>query len=105
MSSVAKKHSVDRPIRTGSTESVTDWANRTGAIGFSINPEYRGMMGTHRESPTKSCLWVLLYRTVSEYKAQVGGSVLNLYVLVCFNVHVCFMMVILKVLLGTGFGN
>ncbi len=34
MSPVAKKCSVDRPIRTESTESVTDWANRTGAIVF-----------------------------------------------------------------------
>ncbi len=33
-SPVAKKRSVDQPIRTESTESVTDWANRTGAIGF-----------------------------------------------------------------------
>ncbi len=28
-SPVTKKHSVDRPVRTKSTESVTDWANRT----------------------------------------------------------------------------
>ncbi len=33
-SPVAKKRSVDRPIRTERTESVTDWANRTGATGF-----------------------------------------------------------------------
>ncbi len=33
MSPVDKKCSVDQPIRTKSTESVTDWANRT-------NPEY-----------------------------------------------------------------
>ncbi len=32
--SVAKKHSIDQPIKTESTESVADWANRTGAIGF-----------------------------------------------------------------------
>ncbi len=31
-SPVAKKHSVDWPIRTESTESVTDWANRMTAI-------------------------------------------------------------------------
>ncbi len=31
---VAKKHRVDGPIRTESTESITDRANRTGAIGF-----------------------------------------------------------------------
>ncbi len=34
MSPVAKKHCIDQPIRTESTESVTDWANRTGVIGF-----------------------------------------------------------------------
>ncbi len=34
MSPVAKKHGEDQPIRTGSTESITDWANRMGAIGF-----------------------------------------------------------------------
>ncbi len=33
-SSVAKRRSVDRPIKTESTESITDWANKTGAIGF-----------------------------------------------------------------------
>ncbi len=31
-SPVTEKRSVDRPIRTESTESITDWANRTGAI-------------------------------------------------------------------------
>ncbi len=31
-SPVAKKHSIDRPIRTEIAESITDWANRTGAI-------------------------------------------------------------------------
>ncbi len=46
-SPVAKKRSVDRPIRTESIESVTDWANRTGAI--LTNPEYRGMMGKQRD--------------------------------------------------------
>ncbi len=33
-SPVAKKRSIDRPITTESTESITDWANRTGVIGF-----------------------------------------------------------------------
>ncbi len=33
-SPVAKTHSVDRPVRTESTENVTDWANRTREIGF-----------------------------------------------------------------------
>ncbi len=33
-SPVAKKHSADRPIRTESTENVTDWENRTEGIGF-----------------------------------------------------------------------
>ncbi len=33
-SPITKKHSVDRPIRTESTESITDWANRMGATGF-----------------------------------------------------------------------
>ncbi len=34
MSPVAKKRSIDQPIRTGSTESMADWANKTGGIGF-----------------------------------------------------------------------
>ncbi len=46
MSPVAKKCSVDRPIRTERTESVTDWANRRGAIF--TNPKYRGI-GRHRD--------------------------------------------------------
>ncbi len=29
-----KKRIVDRPIRIESTESVSDWATRMGAIGF-----------------------------------------------------------------------
>ncbi len=33
-STVAKKRGIDQPIRTKRTESVTDWANRMGAIGF-----------------------------------------------------------------------
>ncbi len=34
MSSVTKERNVDRSIRTESTESVTDWANKMGATGF-----------------------------------------------------------------------
>ncbi len=34
MSPISKKPSIDQPIRTESTESVTDWTNRMGAIGF-----------------------------------------------------------------------
>ncbi len=34
-SPVAKKCNVDRPIRIKSTKSITDWANSTGATGFS----------------------------------------------------------------------
>ncbi len=30
----AKKRSVDWLVMTQSTESITDWANRTGAIGL-----------------------------------------------------------------------
>ncbi len=48
MSPTAKKRSVDQPVRTESTESVSDWANRTGATGFLTNPEYRGMR-KHRD--------------------------------------------------------
>ncbi len=33
-SPVTKKRTVDQPIRTESTERVTDWTNRTGAMGF-----------------------------------------------------------------------
>ncbi len=33
-SPVTKRRSVDRPIRTESTESITDWTNRMGVIGF-----------------------------------------------------------------------
>ncbi len=32
-----------RPIRTESTENVTDWAKRTGAIIFFTKAEYRGI--------------------------------------------------------------
>ncbi len=48
-SPVARKRSVDQPITTKSTEGVTDWANRMGTIGFFTKPEYRSMMGKHRE--------------------------------------------------------
>ncbi len=34
VSPVAKKCSTDQPIRTENIKSVTEWANRTGAIGF-----------------------------------------------------------------------
>ncbi len=34
MSPVAKKRSVDQPVRTERTESITDWANNVGAIRF-----------------------------------------------------------------------
>ncbi len=44
MSPVVKKRSADWPIRT---DSITDWANREGAIF--TNTEYRGMMGKHRD--------------------------------------------------------
>ncbi len=53
-SPVAEKCSVDRPIRTESTESVTDWANRTGAIGF--------------KSLINSCLLVLWHFFQIEHK-------------------------------------
>ncbi len=65
MSPVAKRRSVDRQ-RTESTESVTDWANRTGVIGLlpilnteawwentEISPY------SHNTSLTSSCLWVI----------------------------------------------
>ncbi len=47
-----KKRSIDQPIRTEITESITDWANRAGTIGFFTNPEYRGMMGKQRSRHT-----------------------------------------------------
>ncbi len=34
MSPVAKKRSVDRPVRIDSTESVTNWGIGTGVMGF-----------------------------------------------------------------------
>ncbi len=34
MPPVAKKRSVEQPIKRESAESVTDWGNKMGAIGF-----------------------------------------------------------------------
>ncbi len=41
-SPVTMRSSVDRPIRTESTESVTDWANRKESNRIFTNPENRG---------------------------------------------------------------
>ncbi len=30
-------------------QRITNWANNTGVAGFFTNPEYRGMMGKHRD--------------------------------------------------------
>ncbi len=64
-SPVTMKCSVDRPIRTESTESVNDWVNRTRLMGFL--PILNEKAGENTEiSPhsqtrllTNSCLWVL----------------------------------------------
>ncbi len=65
-SPVALTRSVDRQIRTESTESVTDWANRSEAIGFLsvLNTEAwweNTEISTYPQitSLTHSCLWVL----------------------------------------------
>ncbi len=66
MSLVAEKCSIEQPIRTETTESASNWANRTKAIGFlpvlkteawwentEISPQ------SQTTSLTNSCLWVL----------------------------------------------
>ncbi len=68
-SPVAEKHSADQPIRTESTESATDRANRTGAIAFLPilitdaweNTEILWYSQTTSLTTSNSCLWVLLF--------------------------------------------
>ncbi len=71
----AKKHSIDRPIRTESTESVTDWTNRMGARGFLpiLNTEAwwektEISPNSHTMSLTNSCLRVLWHFFQTEHK-------------------------------------
>ncbi len=75
MSPVAKKCSVDRPIRTESTESVSDWANRMGAKGFFPilnteawweNTEIR--LYSRTTSLTNGCVWVSWHFFQIKYK-------------------------------------
>ncbi len=75
MSPVAKKRSVDWPVRTESTESVTDWAKRTGMIGFLPvleteawweNTEFSTYSKT--TSVTNSCLWVVWHFFQEEHR-------------------------------------
>ncbi len=65
-SPVAKKCSLERPIRTESTESVTDWPNRMEVIGFLPILDTEAWWENTEISPysqtmslTNSCLWVL----------------------------------------------
>ncbi len=74
-SPVTKKCSVDRPIRTQSTESVTDWSNRTGGIGFLpiLNTEAwwentEISPNSQTTSLTNSCLCVLWHFLRIEHK-------------------------------------
>ncbi len=64
-SPVAKKRSADGPIRTESTESVTDWTNRKGVVGFLPIQNTEAWEKTEilwysqTTTFTNICLWVL----------------------------------------------
>ncbi len=75
-SPVAKKHRVDQLIWT---ESITDWANRTG--GFFSTPEYRGM-GKQRSCDTlRPCnllIWSLCH-DIMPFQNAVSRSMPHLF--------------------------
>ncbi len=74
MSPVTEKHSVDWPARTERTGSITDRANRTGAMGFLsiVNTEAwentEILWYSQTMSLTNSWLWVLRHFYQVEHK-------------------------------------
>ncbi len=73
-SPVVKKCSIDQPIRTESTESFTDWANRMGARRFLPIINTAAWKNTEispysqTTSLANSCLWVLWHFFQIEHK-------------------------------------
>ncbi len=99
MSPVAKKHSVDQPVRTESTESITDCANKSEVIGFLPILTTEAWENTELSQYTKtasltnSCLWVLWHFFQIEHKKlliftpKLPTAALNNVTIWCFMKH------------------